>query len=315
MNKGTGTMQNLYWKTNKESRVLVESAFPLESDLEKYIFSNQDLLDDVSIIYRQIKTGTKQGIPDMLGVDQDNRVCIIELKNQAVDQDVLPQVLRYAIWAETNPDSIRAIWLESKNKPEDMNIDWDNLDIRIIVVAPEFKVDVPRMAVKIGYPIDLCQIKRYTFEEHEFISVDFLDKPEPKRVTTTKPLIDWDWAYYESEHGQDATKQFKRMVEIIEGFVNRNRWLAPYNINKNYTGFKIANKVIFSVAWNSTYAWSVRMKIPKNSAEGFTGKDWDFQTYSTTFREAYFCPKNPDTVKIDELEPLLIEAYKRIASK
>ena len=113
-------MQNLYWKVNSETRTLVENAFLSEQDLEKYIFSNQDLLGDVSIIYRQIKTGQKQGIPDMLGVDQDNRICIIELKNQLADEAILPQVLGNAIWAETNPDSIRAIWLESKQKPDDI---------------------------------------------------------------------------------------------------------------------------------------------------------------------------------------------------
>jgi len=68
-------MQNLYWKINGETRTLVEKPFQNESEMEKYIFANQDLLGDVSIIYRQIKTGQKQGIPDMLGVNQDSRGC------------------------------------------------------------------------------------------------------------------------------------------------------------------------------------------------------------------------------------------------
>lgn len=111
-------MQNLYWKIGGETRILVEKPFQSESEMEKYIFANQDLLGDVYIICRQVKTGQKQGIPDMLGVDQDARICIIELKNQQADENILPQALGYAIWAETNPDSIKAIWLESKQTVE-----------------------------------------------------------------------------------------------------------------------------------------------------------------------------------------------------
>ena len=293
-------MQNLYWKFNGETRTLVENAYPSEQELEKYIFSNQDLLGDVSIIYRQIKTGNKQGIPDMLGVDQDNRICIIELKNQIADEDILPQALGYAIWAETNPDSIKAIWLESKNKPEDITIDWDNIDIRVILIAPGFKTTVPRMAGKIGYP-------------NEFISVEFLENPAPRKITTTKATIDWDWEYYESEHGVEATALFRKVVDEIEDFVKKQKWSAPYNINKYYTGFKIANKVIFSVAWNGTYAWSVRFKVPKEMAVDFKGEDWDFITFSDTFKEAYFRPKDPKNTSIKELESFFLEAYKRVS--
>ena len=123
-------MLNLYWRTGAETRSLAEKPFDSEAELEKYILANQELLGgDISIIYRQIQTGSKQGRPDMLGFDQDGRVCIIELKNVEATEDILPQALGYAIWAETNPDSIKAIWLESKERPEEIEIDWDNLDL------------------------------------------------------------------------------------------------------------------------------------------------------------------------------------------
>jgi hypothetical protein len=145
----------------------------------------------------QVHTGSKQGIPDMLGVDQDARVCIIELKNHEADEDILPQALGYAIWAETNPDSIKATWLESKKKPDDIDIDWDNLDVRIILIAPSFRSTVPRMAGKIGYAVDLVQIRRYCFEEEELLVVETVGEEQQRRVSTTKVLTDWDWDYYE----------------------------------------------------------------------------------------------------------------------
>lgn len=63
-------MLNLYWKSGDQTRSLVEKPFESEADLEKYVFDNQDLLGgDIYIIHRQVRTGSKQGIPDMIGVD------------------------------------------------------------------------------------------------------------------------------------------------------------------------------------------------------------------------------------------------------
>ena len=66
-------------------------------------------------------------------MDQDSRACILELKNEEAGEDILPQALRYAIWAETNPDSIKAIWLESKRKPEGIELDWENGCVPLLV--------------------------------------------------------------------------------------------------------------------------------------------------------------------------------------
>jgi len=195
-------MLNLYWKSKGHTRSLIEKPFKSEAEFEKYIFANQDILgSDIYIIHRQIRTGSRQGIPDMLGVDQDGRVCIIELKNQEADEGILPQALSYAIWAETNPDSIKAIWLESKRKPEEIEIDWDNLDIRLVLIAPSFKETVPRMIGKIGYPVDLVRVRRYSFEGEEFILVEVLeDKPVKVGITTVRR--DWDWEFYRCACGE-----------------------------------------------------------------------------------------------------------------
>jgi hypothetical protein len=41
--------------------------------------------------------GNKQNIPEMLGGNLDSKICIIEMKNVEVGEDILPQVLSYAI--------------------------------------------------------------------------------------------------------------------------------------------------------------------------------------------------------------------------
>jgi RecB family endonuclease NucS len=149
-------MTNLYWKTRTSTRILEPKPFKSEAEFELFIAENQEILGgDIYILHRQIRTGSKQGIADMVAVDQDSRICIIEVKNVEADESILPQALQYAIWAESNPDSLRAIWLEAKSKPETIDIDWTKLGLRVILVAPSFKSNVPGMASKLGYKIDL----------------------------------------------------------------------------------------------------------------------------------------------------------------
>jgi hypothetical protein len=309
-------MMNLYWKSKDQTRGLAEKLFRSETDFEQYVLDNQDILGgDIYVIYRQIRSGSRQGIPDMLGVDQDARVCIIELKNEEADESILPQALGYAIWAETNPDSIKAIWLESKQKPEGIALDWDNLDIRIILIAPSFKSTVPRMAGKIGYQVDLVQVRRYSSEQEEFLVVDVLEEKSQGKAKTTKTLGEWNWDFYKSEHGDEATAQFKSVVDAVAEFVEQRGWDLPYNHNKYYTGFKFGNRVVFNVAWGGTYAWNIRFKLPEEVAKKFKSQSWEFQRYDNSFHEAIFRPLKPSAPNIDELKEVFVDAYQYVSGR
>lgn len=308
-------MLNLYWRSPEKTRSLEEKPFKSEAELEQYVFDNQELLGgDISIIYRQIRTGSRQGIPDMLGVDQDARVCLIELKNVETDEDILPQALRYAMWAEKNPDAVKAIWLEAKRKPDGVVPDWDNLDIRIVLIAPSFKNTVPAMAGRIGFKVDLVQIGRYCAKQNEFLVVDIVPAKAPEKGKTTKVKGEWDWDFYQSEHGERATAQFRRAVQETEALVKKQQWEMPYNLNKHYTGFKLRDKaVVFNVAWGGINTWYLRFKVPEKKARSFKSRHWEFQRYENIFKEAIFRPLNPDSPHVAELRPMFLEAY-RLAS-
>lgn len=310
--KTTETL-NLYWRTGEKTRNLAHKPFETEAAFESYVFSNQELLGDVFILYRQVRTGSREGIPDMLGVDQDARVCIIEMKNEEVGEGILPQVLGYAIWAETNPDSIKAIWLESERKPEDIAIDWDSIEIRVIVVAPSFRPTVSRMAGKLGYPVDLITVRRFVVDEDEFLLVESLEEIPQQKVGPTKVKRDWDWAFYEGEHGKRSTDQVKRVVAELETIVNEEGWDLSHNLNKYYVGFKLGNRVVFDVAWGGTHAWKVEVKVERGRAEKFSAQMWEFQRYDEDFHNAIFRPKDPATASVDELRPLLEAAYTGIS--
>lgn len=308
-------MRNLYWKSKESTKNLVVKEFETESAFENYIFKNQDLLGDVIILYRQIHTGSRQGIPDMLGVDQDANICIIEMKNIQVSEDILPQVLGYAMWAETNPDSIKAIWLESKNKPDDIQIDWDSIQIRVIVIAPSYKPNVLRMTSKIGYPVDLIQVQRFSFEDEEFILVETLEDSLIQKVKVTTAQEEWTWDYYETNHGKEPTHEFKTLVGLLDGYAKDKGWKLPYNLNKYYTGFKYGNKVVFDVGWSGISNWQLRIKIPKKMAEGFSGQKWEFQRYDAPFNNALFRTKSGKAESLEEMGEFLLKAYDRIAGK
>jgi len=309
-------MLNLYWRSKDETRSLAEKPFKSESELEQYVFDNQELLGgDISVIYRQIRTGSRQGIPDMLGVDQDSRVCLIELKNAEADEDILPQAVGYAIWAETNPDSVKAIWLESQKKPDGVVPDWDNLDIRIILIAPSFKNTVARMAGKLGYKVDLVQIGRYSAKQEEFLVVDVVEAKPPGKGKPTKPMGEWSWEFYKNEHGEEAALQFRKAVDAVAALVRKQGWELPYNLNKHYTGFKLGNRVVFNVAWGGTFTWNLRFKLPESVARRFKGRHWEFQRYNDIFGEALFRPLKPDSPEMAELKPIFLEAYRYVSGR
>jgi hypothetical protein len=153
-------MANLFWKTNKETKVLLDRPFKTEEEFERTVFETSELLEDIFLLKRQVRGGGKPGIPDIVGIDAAGNVCIIELKNTEVDADIIPQVLKYAIWAETSPDSVRSLWLECENKPENLKLSQVP-EVRVLVIAPTILRSTLAVVNKINYKVDLIEVKRW----------------------------------------------------------------------------------------------------------------------------------------------------------
>jgi len=306
-------MKTLFWKSNKETKNLIPKQFESEMAFEKYLFQNQELLGDIVILKRQIHTGSRQGILDMLGVDQEGNICIIEMKNEQVSEDVILQVLGYAMWAENNPDSIRALWLESTNKPEGIKINWNSIKVRIIVVAPSYRAKALKKKSKIVYPFDLVQIQRYSFENDEFILVETLEEEATRKHKITKASTIRTWGDYEDDHGAAKTNEFKGFVKELNNFGSEKDWNLPYNLTKNYTGFKYGNRLVYFVEWSGVSSWFLGIKVSKEVAEKFLGEHWVYQRYDNGFSFGIFRTKSGKFESIDEVKNLLENAYKRIS--
>jgi hypothetical protein len=97
------------------------------------------------------------------------------MKNTDVDAGVIPQVLRYAIWAETNPDSIKSLWLEATDRPEDLEVNWEDYSVRILVIAPSIDRSTLENVNKIAYPVDLIEIGRWSHAKQSWLLVNKLE--------------------------------------------------------------------------------------------------------------------------------------------
>jgi len=257
-------MANLFWKTKSSTKSLLEIPFKTEDEFEATIFGTAELLQDIVLLRRQVRGGAKAGIPDIVGVDRDGNICILELKNTPVDAGVIPQVLEYAIWAETNPDSIKSLWLESENKPDDIEVDWDNFEVRIVIIAPSIAAATLQFVQRINYPVDLLEVKRWAEGDNELLMVNKLEQEERRpRVKQAHGLQVYDGAFYKSERNKASVGHFLRYVKEVEEVIREKGWLLETKYNRYYCGFKAGFFNAFSIGWVGSKTFAFQFKIPQ----------------------------------------------------
>ena len=88
----------------------------------------------------------------MLGVDQNEAPSVIEMKNNEVGEEILPQVLGYAMWAETNPIQLELSGWSRKTFPKMCTLIGTRQDAGRS--SCQLRPTVARMAAKIGYLVD-----------------------------------------------------------------------------------------------------------------------------------------------------------------
>lgn len=309
------TQTTLFIKEGAQQAVPVkEESFPSEQKFEDYIYENPEILGDVFIIRRQVKASSGAGIPDIIGVDNDGNIVLIELKNDPVDEQIISQVLRYAIWAETNPDSIKSLWLECQDRPEDLEIDWGNNEVRIIAIGPQIKPNVSTFAAKIGYDVELLEVKRLIQSEREYILVN---KIEPEKtgvkMRPTTGQQEYDEAFYRSERNHQSVDFFYKVVKNCEKVIQEQGWDLETRFNKYYCGFKYGFPLVFSVRWLGSRSLALAFKLSSKKAEELQG-DLKMNTYDTGWKEANY-KLNPADFDIKKYIPLIEGAYRNVTGK
>ena len=302
-------MANLFWKTKHETKILLSTPFKTEEEFEKIVFNTPEILEDIFLIKRQIRGGNKSGIPDIVGIDNDGNICIVEMKNVTVDASIIPQVLQYAFWAETNPDSIKSLWLEYEKKPDELSISWDDFQVRIIIIAPSILKSTLDIVEKINYPVDLIEINRWVDGDNQLLFVNKLEEDKrikPKTVSGLPPVYDEE--FYKKEFNKESAKEFMKYTKETESIVKERGWSLEIKYNKHYCGFKAGFFLAFGIEWISSKTFAFFFKLYEKQANSIPIK---MTKYVNHWKQAYYYIK-PGETKTKDFLPLFEMAYKKL---
>lgn len=303
-------MANLFWKTGKGTRALLDKAFGSDDELARIVFGTSELLKDIFLLKRQIKGGDKAGMPDILGIDREGNVCIVEMKNREVDADVIPQLLHYAFWAETNPDSVKSLWLECSDKPEDIEVNWEDLGVRILVIAPSIHRSTLDLVNRITYPVELIEVKRWAEGGNAFL---FVNKLEPDAVINRRRpgsgARNYDAAFYKSERNSKSVDEFMAYARQLDELARQKGWNLQRKFNRAYCGFKAGAFNAFGISWWGTKSYVFFAKMSKGEADKLRP---EADAYSDRWKEAYYRIE-PGKTKVKDFVPVFAYAYQRLA--
>ena len=304
-------MANLFLKTPTAAKALQASPFKTEDEVERMIADTPELLEDIFLLKRQIRAGNKLGIPDIVGVDIDGTVCIVEMKNETVDSSVIPQVLNYAFWAETNPDSIKALWLECDDKPDNIEVTWEKLQVRIVVIAPSVLRSTLDLVDKINYQVDLIEVKRWLEgEKNEILFINKLEHETKK--STTKPVSGmphYDQAFYKTIYNSTSVEHFLNYARDLEEYVGQQEWDLELKYNKHYCGFKAGFFNAFGITWIGSKTFAFFFKLQEDEAKTV---DISMTRYEGQWKRALYNIE-PGKTTIPQFKPLFELAYKKLS--
>lgn len=305
-------MPNLFWRDDRGKTVnVVASPFRSEEEFESYIYKNKEILGDVFILKRQIRASTRHEIPDMIGVDKENNVVIIEMKNDDVDENIIPQVLRYAMWAEANPDSIRALWLECKDKPDDISINWDSLNVKLIIIAPSIRLNALRSVNKINYQVDLLEINKFGIKNNEFILVNKLEPESSKEPRITRGLGVYDKDFYLENYNNASVEVFFHTIGKVEKLIKKKGWKLDKKLNKGYANFKYGFPGVFGITWVGSKTFCLFFKLEKKTAEKIKIPNVKPYRYEEQWNQVLYKVDSKE-YNIYKLMPLFEASYKYI---
>lgn len=305
-------MANLFWKTNQKTKSLLSTPFQTEEEFERLVFETREILEDIFLLKRQIRGGSKTGIPDIVGIDNDGNICIIEMKKVAVDASIVPQVLEYAFWAEKNPDSIKSLWLEAENKPEDVAVTWDDFQVRVIVIAPTIFRSTLDIVEKINYQVDLIEVKRWVEGNNSFLLVNRLESEQPRaKLRPVAGLEVHDDDFYLKRYNKNSAKEFLHYAREVESLIRKNNWNLDTKFNKHYCGFKAGFFTAFGIKWIGSKTFAFFFKLPQDAVKGGVPK---MTRYESRWKEAVYYIE-PGKTKVEQFKPLFNKAYLRLAGK
>ena len=305
-------MANFIWKNGKSTVNLISKPYEHEEDFELEVMAENLLGNEIFILKNQIRGGKKTGIPDILAIDSDKNVCIIEMKNVSVDDEIVTQVIRYARWAEKSPDAIKNLWNES-DQPEEFEFDFDNYNVRIIIVAPKIKEEALEMFDGLSkYEVDFLEINRWQHKKNNFYLVEERElskKNEKIRTVRGKVTYDKEW-YLSQYHNKASVKDYFLTVGQLEKLSKSKKWPVLARHNKNYFVLKYGFNNIGGIKWTSSKTFVVSLHVTHDVAKSIAPKNAEL--YKTTKRRTMY---RLDKTSIDKFAPLFEKSLELLKMK
>ena len=305
-------MANFIWKDGKSTVNLISKPYEHEEDFELEVMAENLLGNEIFILKNQIRGGKKRGIPDILAIDSDKNVCIIEMKNVSVDDEIVTQVIRYARWAEKSPDAIKNLWNESE-QPEEFEIDFDKYNVKIIIVAPKIKDEVLEMFDGLSkYEVNFLEINRWQHKKNNFYLVEERElskKNEKIRTVRGKGTYDKEW-YLSTAHNKTSVNDYFLTVGQLEKLSKSKKWPVLAKHNKNYFVLKYGFNNIGGIEWTSSKTFVVSLHVTHDVAKSIAPKNAEL--YKTTKRRTMY---RLDKTSIREFAPLFEKSLELLKMK
>lgn len=306
-------MANLILIKNKNETInMNEIEVHPEEAIEDTLFQTKNIIPDVIFLKRQLRIYTDDRI-DLIGLDKENNIILIELKDELVSEDVIPQVLKYAIWIKTNPDAIKNIWHERKHEIGDFEFDWEKpLNVKIMIIGPEFKPSVQKMIKEINYETDLIEFKKFNEGKNDYIFLNKLVIEEEKSSKPVNTLKEYDEEFYKKNYNPLSAHEFWELANNIENYLKKKNWNLTRSNTKWYISFKYGFPIVFGVTFTSSKNFALFFKVSKDTAEKIKISGYEMSRYIEQWNQVEFKVDN-SKINLDLFEPLFEAAYKYIS--
>ena len=290
-----------------------------EEEIEKIIFE-KEILPDVFLLKRQLQTSTNKERIDIVGIDNENNILVIEIKDETVDENVITQVTKYVEWVETNPDAIKNIYLElkdkDKNKTKDLIFDWEKEpSVKVLIIGPYFKPSIKNMIKRVDYTIELIEFKRFKEEgsRNDYIFLNNLIIEEKKAARPVSTIREYDEKFYKQKHyNPNSVKEFWKLSNELEKYIKTKGWNLTRKNNKGYVAFKYGSREVFGVTFSGTKSFCLFFKIPRETAQKIKG--FEMFRYEERWKRALYKVES-GAIDIKRFEPLFKVAYKNIVGE
>jgi hypothetical protein len=241
---------------------LQEITIEEEFQLREMLASNPEAIEKDFIVLKQ-EFPTESGPIDLLCVDNEGRLCVVELK-LGQDDTMLLQALRYYDWVYANRDRIKEMF-------KDKNIDADK-EPKIVLIARDFSETLVKSAKYIVPRIDIYGYKylESAKTKEKGLWLNSITVEEPEAPPEPLPTVD-DYINYVTEpKAKDAFQKFlSRLQKMGEG-VRLNP--TKYYLSVFFRGKRIAaiqtRRSFFYVYLTKASDWTDETQVEKEEDFG-----------------------------------------------